>query len=193
MFRFQTMTRCCLFIALATGLAVAQAPKPTGKMLDNPLYKHWKQFKPGTSVTLESVSKVAGTENKSEMTYTLIEVKEDKAVVEMKTTTFAAGQKFAQPGIKQDVAAKIPEYKTDAAEQKVDHKTTNGEETIDVGGKKVACKWTQVVMKQNGMNTTTKTWTSDDVPGMTAKSETTMSGQMAMKTTMVVKSMTVKK
>lgn len=48
-----------------------------------------------------------------------------------------------------------------------------GEEELEIGGKKVKCKWVELEMTMGAGKGTQKVWTSDQVPGATVKSLTT--------------------
>jgi hypothetical protein len=146
--------------------------------VDNPTYKAWAKFKPGTSVTLKTESDTAGQKTEMESTMTLVELNADKAVIETKMSMNAGGQKMDMPATKRDEPAKIdkmPEGQAPDAKDKPEVKESTEEVTIP-GGKQVKAKVTETKMSTNGMNITSKAWTSDEVPGGTIKMESTMDG-----------------
>ncbi|MBI4575159.1 MAG: hypothetical protein HY722_02735 [Planctomycetes bacterium] len=51
-------------------------------------------------------------------------------------------------------------------------KTGEGDETLDVGGRSLACHWVETEILSDGSRTVTKVWTCDQVPGATVQSET---------------------
>ena len=62
-----------------------------------------------------------------------------------------------------------------------------GTETIEVSGKKYKCKVYEFEGEQEGQKTSGKTWTSDEIPGLLAKMESSMSaGGQDMKITMAI-------
>lgn len=166
-----------MFVPVAAIVAFV-APAFAADKIDNPEYKMWSAYKAGTSVTLKSESDMAGNKSTSTMTTKLIEVGAEKLVLETVISMEVSGQKMDMPAQKRDVPAKIEK----PAEQKPDEKAPKpkeGDEDIEVMGKKMKCHWTEVTSDTNGMKTVTKTWTNNDIPGNIVKSETTMSGSIA--------------
>jgi hypothetical protein len=134
--------------------------------VDNPIYKHWAKFKPGTSVTAVTTMEIAGNKTETKSTTTLKEVTADKVVVDMN-------------GFAMEFKAKVPKGDTTATTApKVDAKTST--EEVEVAGKKYKCTVTEVTTDVAGQKATTKSWSSEDMPGMMVKSE--MSGMMSSKT-----------
>jgi hypothetical protein len=170
-------------VALTAGAAFAEK-------IDNPLYKHWAQFKPGTTATVKTESDMAGNKSEMENTSTLVEVTADKAVVETKMSMVVGGSKMDMPASKMEVAAKIDKVDTTAAGTKPAIKEST--EDVDVAGTKVSCKVVEMTNEANGMKTVSKSWTSDKVPGMMVKMESTMDGAMKGTTKMMMTSMTIK-
>lgn len=178
--------------ALVPCLALALAGAAVADELDNPTYTNWAQFKPGAMVEYKSVSDVAGNKTETIIVYTLKEVTAEKAVVEMKTTMMMAGQKFEQPPMPLEHPAKVQNQPQPEGEQmKVEQK--EGSESIDAAGQKWDCKWYETTSDQNGMKTTSRTWTNDDVPGTLVKSVTNVDGAMKMTTETVLVSVKAEK
>jgi hypothetical protein len=176
---------CLLAVAAAFTATAAFAEK-----IDNPLYKHWSQFKPGTTATVKTESDMAGNKSQMENTTTLVSIDADKAVVETKMSMVVGGNKMDMPANKMEVLAKIDKVDTAATGKKPDMKEST--EDVDVAGTKVSCKVVEMTNEANGMKTVSKTWTSDKVPGMMVKMESTMDGAMKGTTKMMMTSMTVK-
>jgi hypothetical protein len=150
------------------------------EQVDNPSYKSWAKFKAGTTVTLKTESDMAGQKSDMETTTTLVEINPDKAVIETKMSMNAGGQQMDMPAQKTDVPAKLdktPEVKPEDPKDKPEVKESSEEVSIP-GGKKVKAKVTETKMTANGMNTVSKVWTSEEVPGGVIKMETTMDGAM---------------
>lgn len=168
-----------LLFAPVAAIVCMAAPALAADKIDNPMYKMWASYKPGTYVTMKSETDMGGTKSTSTTTTKLIEVTADKLVLEMTMTS-----KVEVPGVdipattntmKQDVPAKMDK----PAEQKTDEKAPKpkeGEEELTVNGKKIKCKWIEMTMEQGGTKTVSKSWTSDEVPGKTVKTETKMDG-----------------
>lgn len=182
-------TTMCAMVLAAAGLMMA-VPAPmmatataaaarAGEMIDNPMYQNWSKFKAGTTVKQRTVGDMMGNKTESTTTWKLIEVTAEKVVVEMAASTKMGDQSFDMPAQKMDFPAKVEKPKTEATEQnKVEPKT--GEEELTIGGVKYKCKWSEMVTEEGGNKTTVKSWTCDEFPGMTVKSEMKMEGGMAM-------------
>jgi hypothetical protein len=150
-------------LALFAGAAVAYA----GDMIDNPEYKNWSHCKAGSWVTYEMVA----SGNKSSMTYKLLEISADKAVVETSMPPTKVGDKeYPIPATKRDVPAKVEKPKDEGAKGE---KAKEGDEEIELGGKKVKAHFME--MKDS------KVWYSDEIPGKLAKSKTSASEMSAVK------------
>lgn len=145
-----------------------------GKKVDNPLYRHWAQYKPGTYSTMQTTSEAAGQKTQMSMTTKLVEVTTDKVVVEMRMEMVVAGRKIKQPPQKQEFAAKVSVLVN--GQNKTDADVKRGKETLTIDGREVACEWVETNVEQHGMKTWTKSWTSQDVPGMTVKTLTKTAG-----------------
>ncbi|MBS3734422.1 MAG: hypothetical protein KGY99_05795 [Phycisphaerae bacterium] len=55
-----------------------------------------------------------------------------------------------------------------------------GTETVAIGDEKVTCEVRKMTMTQDGRTITSKTWTSDDVPGATVKTASDAMGEMTV-------------
>lgn len=161
----------------------------TSALAANPMYDSWASHKPGTSVTLNSTSEVSGMKTESEIVYTLKEVTPEKAVIEVKTTTNAMGQKIESPATTMDIpsaGAGAAQNPTNAQAGAAGADVKTSEETVKVAGKEYKATCTVSKSDANGAKTEAKTWTSPEIPGTILKMESTSSGQMAMSTKMEV-------
>jgi len=163
---------------MSCGLAVA------GEMIDNPQYEHWSQFKPGTYVVTRSKQVAAGQTTETEVKTELKSVSKEKVVLEMTSVTKMQGQEIAMPPQTFEHPAKyekpeLPEGEAEDAETEKP-KTKEGEEKIEVAGKKMDTKWYEVVSDNEGFKTHSKSWMSEDMPGQVVKSVTEMVGEMPM-------------
>ena len=123
---------------------------------ENPEYKRWASFKAGSWVKMKSEIDTSGQkmELPVETTFTLVEVDDKKVVVE--EATLNTLQPKDSP--KQEKARK----RTYQATRRQKDEVKEGDEEIDVAGKKIACHWIEVKSSAASV----KTWTSPDVPGM---------------------------
>ncbi|MCW8133731.1 MAG: hypothetical protein KIS92_25520 [Planctomycetota bacterium] len=149
--------------------------------IDNPEYQNWSKFKAGTWVTYKQSTDVAGNKSVSETTIKLLEVTAEKCVLETGVKMEVAGQKIEQPAMKRDVPAKLEKVNTPVqqTETKDAPKPKEGTDTVTVSGNELKCKTVEVEYEAQGQKGTSKSWVSDDVPGMMVKSEN-KSAQMSM-------------
>ena len=121
--------------------------------VDNPEFKYWTTCKPGSSVTHK-----VGTQG-LEQNNTLKTVGKDEIVVDM-----AIGGGNA---IERKIAAKIPPEQAPKIQKE-------GEEEIEVGGKKLKCKWIEYDQKMGSAMAHAKAWIHEEIPGGVARIEFTM-------------------
>ena len=127
---------------------------------ENPEFTWWATHKAGSWVKLKMEAEAQGVKVLIESTHTLLEVSKDKAVVEQKTKVTAAGQAQPEQTEKEEILkdkAKNP--------IKIDKE---GDEEIDVAGKKLKCHWVEGTQQDK---TTVKFWISKEVPGGVARGE----------------------
>jgi len=166
-------------IAAFVLVAVVSAAPAEDKKIDNPEYANWAKFKPGTTAKLKMTNEFNGMKSGSTVTTKLVEVKDDKLVLEMEIETEAMGQKFNAPAQKRDVTKTIEvkdgQPKPPAIGEKPEGTTEEGTETVKVGGTEVKAKWFKFKTKTPQGEMTGQTWMSDDVPGkfvkMTSKND----------------------
>jgi hypothetical protein len=163
------------------GLALICSTVRAGQV-ENPAYKEWAKYKPGTSITIATTSDAGGQTSKVETKTTLKEVSDDKVVLETAMSMDAGGQKMDMPAqtteVKKmmDEMPAMPNAQTQTADAKANTKTTDESVTTAAGTFKAKC--TEATMEANGSKTTSKTWTSDEVPGGMVKMEATTDGPM---------------
>lgn len=164
------------------------------EMIDNPMYKQWAKYKPGTFVTMKSTSEMAGTKTESTVTTTLKSVTPEKIVVTMEVVSKMGDQEYKMPAQEMEYPAKIKKEDMDDVQKAKDKPDTKkGKETVEVAGKKLATNWTEVKIDNEKMTTVTKMWESEEVPGGLVKMETDMKKPMAGKVKMIVVKFEVKK
>jgi|ERR1043166_4892673 hypothetical protein len=176
---------------LRTGLlALLVAATVQDAAVENPKYKLWCGFKPNSSVTYEQPW---GKDGKRQEIVKLVEISSEKAVLE--TLIIENDFKFPlfQTVIPSMLNADHPEYdfarNPDKGEQEFPgvgggrtksfwRKSAEGDEEIDVAGKKVKCHWVKMdyelkhtVRKPACEKSGNKTWYSAEIPGMVARLE----------------------
>lgn len=177
--------RTSISILVVAGVLCGVSASPGyAQQEDNPLYKHWAQFEPGSYAVVKMITDAAGNKTEMTTTQTLKECTPEKAVIEVKTVMMMSGQKIEQPPTDMEIAAKIPkqDVKGEAPEKDPNTEVKEGTEEIEIAGKKIKAKWTETKSKQGEMVTTMKVWTSEDVPGQTVKMTSTTTGPIEMKT-----------
>ena len=156
-------------------LAMAAAAPAQEEMVANPFYKFWAASKPGARATHVESTKLSGPEGKAvpdgvdekRISYKLVELTKDKAVVEMVVTekdflgyVQAAPTRYIYP-------AKLKKSRVERIFQDAGK---SGEETVKVAGKGIKCKTVQGHVKgPNGEQIEYKVWLSDAVPGRIVK------------------------
>ncbi len=127
--------------------------------IDNLEYKAWASFKPGSSVTFKTLQE--GKESNLEQKVTLKSVGDGEVVLQ---TEMISNGAVLGKGTDRKVAAKVPE----AGNKKV----KEGEEEIEVAGKKMKCRWVVIDKTvSNGKEFQLKFWGHDDVPGHAVRIE----------------------
>ena len=159
-------------VVLAAGAAAAQ------ETTEDPEFKSWSKFKKGASVTLKSTTDLGKTTVVTVITTTLVEVGEDKLVLETVATSTINGMEIKVPAMKRDVPKTVTTPKVDKKDDpKADKpKIEEGTETLKVAGVEVKAKWYKATADVMGTKTESKTWTSDDIPGGTVKMVTKIMG-----------------
>jgi hypothetical protein len=173
-------------------LAMVAPAALADEMVDNPQYKSWAGCKVGAMVKMVTTSEVdAGgmkMTTKSTMTSTLKELTPEKAVVETVTEMDMGGTKTAMPATKQEIPARVKASAAQPATMEGAKVTKKGEgdEEIAVGGKKYKCHWVETETVSDQMASTSKVWTSPEIPGGTVKMVSDVTKPMKSKTTMEV-------
>jgi hypothetical protein len=129
---------------------------------DNPEYAWWKDCKAGSWVKFRMEGEFAGQKIEGEQTHTLLELSAEKAVVDRKGSMKVG----ASPPVAMD---KKDEVKAKAEEEYQISK--EGEEEIEIAGKKLKCRWIDAVQTKGGEKAELKFWLSKDVPGGVVKGE----------------------
>jgi hypothetical protein len=158
---------------LGLSLVAGQAARAAEEQVENPAYKSWKAQKPGTTVTMESSSAVAGQTFKTEITQKLIAVTPEAATVERTTKINVPGVP-PQPAQKMQIPAKVDKSRATPGQLPTGVKgemKDKGTEKVTVAGKEYSCKVYEFTGESNGVKTTGKSWTSEEIPGGMVKLE----------------------
>jgi hypothetical protein len=156
-------------LAVLTLLALL-TPSARAEKTENPTYAYWAKFKPGSSVTLRAArpgTAVGG--GGATQTATLIEVTAEQVTIETKMVIEVGGQKRERPARKTSIPAQWSAPSDDA-------KAKRGTEEVTVGGKTYQCKTIERTAGDDS-SFVLKTWSSDQVPGGTVRSDATNNGQ----------------
>jgi len=142
---------------IALALILASLAQDT---VDNPEYKGWSSFKPGSSVTYKFIRNGAPQEGSQKST--LKSINETEAVLE--SEIIKDGAAVGKP-FERKVPAKVPA----AMAGKL---LKSGEEEIEAGGKKLTYTWKEMEKTlASGKTGTSKVWISGEIPGMAARIE----------------------
>ena len=184
MFRF---SKLMALIAVAMSLAIVSFARADDETIDNPAYQAWAKFKPGTLVKYSTETNAMGNASTMETTQTLTDITPDKAMVEVKISMVVAGNKMdmpAQPA--QEIPAKIKKVDASANPPSATTAPDVSTEDVQAAGKTYSCKKTTVISEQNGLKSTTTTWTCDDIPGSVVKLDSEVTGSMTSSTKMIL-------
>lgn len=136
---------------------------------ENPEYRSWASFKTGTTVKLKEVTEAAGTKTVAESQLTLIEVNDQKLIVEARVVRFSGGNKAEMPVERREIAARIPKEDLKPRGSVL----REGVHELQIAGRRLVCQWTEV---REAANILTQTWTCPDVPGGLVQRETRIEG-----------------
>ena len=142
-------------------LAMTLAFLGTVQEVDNPQFKYWSSCKPGSWVKMKMEMEMAGKKAESETIHKLLEIKDGIAVIEVSGKTKMGEKEFPLPAQKQEIKAKESADKIKIEKE--------GEEEIEVAGKKLQCRWFEVTSKSGDKESKSKVWMSMDIPGGMAK------------------------
>jgi len=157
---------------------------------DNPLYKGWASFKPGSKVVVkEKTEHGDGTIEEKTVAYTLAKVSPRRATVKTSVVEKALLRTIETAPTTIHYPAKVKKADLDAALERLDAKRSK--ETIKVMGKDMECNKTEVTRKTKDEVITSTTWRSTTVPGGLVKrvrTTKTADGKLIATTTMTLES-----
>jgi hypothetical protein len=182
MYRFGSVA-----VAVLVFLGALAAEGPTEGSV-NPPYKNWSSFKTGAWAKLtvevqddsgddpnaiDATARPQGTHEEIDL-FKLVESTPDKVVVTLTQTELNPGSETEHAPVRITYRAKVnkafasritPKSKVQGFQE--------GDETLEVDGKKVDCHWVRTEIRVGDESSLSKMWYSDKVPGGTVKEITT--------------------
>lgn len=140
------------FAFIATLLALAL---PAGEVE----FDYWANHKVGSWVKLKMEMESQGVKIVVDTHHTLLELTDDKAVVEQKNKVSTNGMEQPESTEKEELKKGV-----DKDPVKIDKE---GDEEIEVAGKKMKCHWIEGTQKDHKV----KFWVSKEIPGGVAKAD----------------------
>ena len=159
---------------------------------ENPMFKSWAKHGVGTSVTTTVKTKAAGQETAMEVTTSLEAKSADKVSLKIVTKMTVAGTTMELPGQTIDIPAVTPPVEKSAADAPKPE-TKENTAKIKITDKEFNTKVIESTTTIGKITTTSKSWTSEEIPGMMLKMETKTTGEFPSESTMVVTKVTIKK
>jgi hypothetical protein len=203
------MRRCAALLVFCVAPVFLAAAEDDGKVA-NPAYKNWSAFNKGTTVTLlQTVTDKSGDQPgiidttarpnhpaETFMTYELVSVTPEKAVVRMTETEADEGSEVEHAPVKITYPAQLDKKHTTRGlgKEAVKHHK-EGDEEVEIAGKKVMAHWVENDFKVENEESYQKVWYCDDVPGGLIKRVTTKKegGKVIFETTVQLVRMKVEK
>ena len=150
-----------LIAAFPMGLVPAQ------ERVENPEYKAWASFKPGSYVKYREIREGKTLPVETELTLTLLELTGEKAVLEVHTVRSVGDNKAEMPSENRSIPATIQSGELPVPDKE-------GIEEIQVAGKELMCSWVEYRVKKD---TRVRIWAASYVPGGVIRKRTTMEGR----------------
>lgn len=140
---------------------------PLSQEKDNPQFTYWAAWKPGAWTKSKMEMEQNGQKVDMQITAKLLEVFPDKLVVESSGVMKIKGQEIPSPSRKQEIKLK---------DEKMGKIEKEGDEDVEIAGKKLACHWVEFTQDQQGKKMTARIWLAKEVPGGVAKTEMYLDG-----------------
>lgn len=159
----------CVFSTL-NGLAA----RSNAEEVEHPAFKSWAAHPVGTSIAIRSVTSCPASRLTTTTTYKLLELKEDRAILETRKVSDATGQLSEGLPDKMEQRRKFPLLPGVKKEQigKPLNPIAQGEETLKLAGREIKTFWYDTKGQGDAGETLTRTWMSEDVPGRLVKAVT---------------------
>ena len=150
---------------LAIWLAWALAGGDSADLRENPAYRGWAGFKPGSTVVVSTVTMRGEVKQADvETTSRLVEVLPDKVVIETSGSMEAGDSRMPLPTEREEIPAKIAPDKLPSG--KVVEET---DESIEVGDRTLRVYRTRRIEERGSVHTETTRWNSGQIPGGMAR------------------------
>jgi hypothetical protein len=174
------------YVAILIGSILLIGAGTAPEIVDNPAYKNWAAFKVGTSITLthnvrmgeggwamhDPTGEPPGP-REIRQTYELVDLNADKAVVSETTTEIGENSEAELSTVKITYPAKVKSANIEITPKEKLESFAEGDEDVDLLGKKVKAHWVDTKMKIGNRTSESKVWMSDDVPGGVIKETVT--------------------
>jgi hypothetical protein len=150
---------------LALGGILSACAWTAQETVENPEYKAWASFKPGSYVTLNDVQDSTSIALGTETTLSLLDLNADRALLEVKTRTSFDADIEDLPPREREIPAFVPrgQLKTPSKD---------GIEEISVRGRKFLCHWVEEENEKGRI----RTWNTVGVPGGVVRRMITLEG-----------------
>jgi hypothetical protein len=157
--------------ALVIAAVAAAEDKP--KKVESQVFTTWAKQKVGTSVVLKETVETKGKTQETIITTKLLEVADEKVVVESEWVIKADGKELQLPASSRDIQ-KFGEEKASRGDPKTgkpDGTTEEGKEKLKISGTEYECRWYKFSSKSpDGYDELEgQMWLNDDVPGRIVK------------------------
>jgi hypothetical protein len=159
-------------------------------------YPYWANCGLGSTVTLEDIKEIApGMRITSTTSMTLCALDADKATLDMVVRNRIEGGPVPYPPTETlqeiEIPAALPSDEADALLLPLrppaqDPTVKEGDETLVIDGKPIACHWIQRSAEEQGLSKTFKAWTSEQIPGGFVRFEARCEGDASRDVTSAV-------
>lgn len=163
-------------VALAMMFAIGFSVR--AEQIENPSYKNWAKFKPGSSHTMKGTTTAMGQNIDTEVVTVLKEVTDDKVVLEIAATVNMGGNAMPQPKQTQEVKKMVEKGDPNVTDPDAYAKAT--EEDVKIGDTTYKCKLVETTKTQGGTTMKMKAWMCEEVPGGVVKLDGKGEGEMAI-------------
>ncbi|MGA2497427.1 MAG: hypothetical protein ABSH20_06780 [Tepidisphaeraceae bacterium] len=158
---------------IAMGFALAVAGGDSAELRENPAYRAWASFKPGTTVVSSTVTTQGEARQADvETTSRLLEVHADRVVIENSGSMEAGDSRVKLPSEREEIPAKIAAGKLPPGRV-----AEEAGESIEIGGRSLRVHRTRWVQEQGAASTETTRWSSDQLPGGIAREVVVVRGK----------------
>jgi len=184
--RFTMRAASALVVGLAlafTGVSYAGPSGNSDEQVENPEYVGWSRYKVGTTATWKTVTIQGDDKKETVTTKKLVELTDDKAVIEQTTVTKKGEGDSTTKTRKINVPRLVSETKARQFSDPVGKKE-DGTESVKLAGKTFDARWVTARRKGEDGESITRIWMSESAPGGLLKKEMKVGGEEGRTTTM---------